>query len=152
MTDMSTLFTDGVVADVTRETFSVMLGCELFEASPDDAPAHGATSLVHITGVAECTVQLTFTEKLSTRLAAAMFDMDESEVDELSLADALGELANVVGGGVKALLPAPSQLSLPVVTLNSDATILPTAASADAITFSDGSEHLTVTVWRSSPA
>jgi len=42
--------------------------------------------------------------------------MDASEpVGQEDLADAFGELANVVGGNVKSLLSAPAVLSLPTV-------------------------------------
>jgi hypothetical protein len=36
-------------------------------------------------------------------------------LDDEEIADALGELANVVGGNVKAVLPGPSTLGLPEV-------------------------------------
>ena len=36
-------------------------------------------------------------------------------LDEEDIEDGLGELANVVGGNVKAVLPGPSALGLPVV-------------------------------------
>ena len=34
--------------------------------------------------------------------------------------DAVGELANMIGGNVKALLPGPSRLSLPALIENAD--------------------------------
>ncbi|SDC85941.1 Chemotaxis phosphatase CheX [Sanguibacter gelidistatuariae] len=49
-------------------------------------------------------------------LTRALLMMDASEfVGPEDLADAFGELANVVGGNVKSLLAAPAVLSLPTV-------------------------------------
>jgi len=52
------------------------------------------------------------------RLASAMFGIP-GPVAESDLGDAVGELANVLGGNVKSLLPQPSAISLPVVTASS---------------------------------
>jgi len=42
--------------------------------------------------------------------------MPAEEVTSDEIGDALGELANVLGGNVKAMLPAPSTMSLPTVS------------------------------------
>ncbi len=51
------------------------------------------------------------------RAAAAFLAMDIEQVSEEDLSDTLGELANIVGGNVKAMLPPGAQLSLPQVVL-----------------------------------
>ncbi len=62
-------------------------------------------------------------------LARALLAMEPDEtVPDDDLVDALGELANVVGGNVKALLPEHGTLGLPVV-----ADRLPDAASTAAV-------------------
>jgi chemotaxis protein CheX len=48
-------------------------------------------------------------------VAAAMFTAPGADVTTAEVADAVGELANIIGGIVKCLLPAPSRLSLPQV-------------------------------------
>jgi len=49
-------------------------------------------------------------------LSRALLGMDaDEEVSHADLADAVGELANVVGGNVKALLPEGGKLGLPQV-------------------------------------
>ncbi len=50
------------------------------------------------------------------RLARALLRMDDAEpVGDDDLADAFGEVANVVGGNLKALLPVHGTLTLPGV-------------------------------------
>ncbi|TIC83622.1 chemotaxis protein CheX [Nocardioides sp. GY 10113] len=40
---------------------------------------------------------------------------DDEPLDDADLADAVGELVNMVGGSLKSILPGPSALSLPTV-------------------------------------
>jgi chemotaxis protein CheX len=50
-------------------------------------------------------------------IAASMFQTPADEMDPSEIADAFGEIANIAGGNVKAMLPEPSTLSLPQVVL-----------------------------------
>ena len=50
---------------------------------------------------------------MSREIAGRMFSIAPEEVKEDDIRDALSELANIIAGNVKALLPAPSHLSLP---------------------------------------
>jgi chemotaxis protein CheX len=58
--------------------------------------------------------------RLAMHTTAQMLMMDEAEVSIEELHDAAGELANMTGGGFKALVPQPCTLSLPSVTSGSD--------------------------------
>lgn len=51
----------------------------------------------------------------SRQVAAVMLAMPQDELTNEDVGDALGEMANVLGGNVKSLLPSPSTLSLPRV-------------------------------------
>ena len=150
MTETTTeeqLLEDGVLEQIVAEIFGAMLGFEMF-AAPADGPAPaGPTSLVHITGQRPHSIQLSFAAQLGDRIAAEMFQMPVADLDDESRADALGELANVVGGGVKSLFPGHCQLSLPTVTLAAGVPILPGAAAMDRIVFTDGEQTLSVTLW-----
>lgn len=56
------------------------------------------------------------------RAAAAFLATEPDEVGEEDLADVLGELANIIGGNVKAMLPPGAFLSLPQVVLAPETT------------------------------
>jgi chemotaxis protein CheX len=56
------------------------------------------------------------------RAAAAFLAMEVDEVSQEDLSDTLGELANIVGGNVKAMLPPGAFLSLPQVVLAPEST------------------------------
>jgi chemotaxis protein CheX len=49
-----------------------------------------------------------------------MFEQPATELSVSELHDAIGEIANMTGGGIKAMLPAPSHLSLPAVVSGAD--------------------------------
>ncbi len=51
----------------------------------------------------------------ATKLAAGMLQMATSDIGEQDRNDAFGELANILGGGVKARIPKTSSLSMPMV-------------------------------------
>lgn len=71
-------------------------------------------------------------------LARALMSMDPGEeVSAADLVDAFGEVANVVGGNIKALIPDPGALSLPRVAAE-----LPASSDVD---------HQVAMVWRGSP-
>lgn len=48
-------------------------------------------------------------------IAASMFDLTAEDLAEADLVDAVGELANIVGGSVKSCIDGHSALSLPAV-------------------------------------
>ncbi len=78
------------------------------------------TACVQITGAWLGAVMVECPIEMAQRVASIMFGMPEDELDPNMLQDAMGEVANMVGGGYKSLLPEPSNLSLPAVTEGKD--------------------------------
>lgn len=80
---------------------------------PGDALAVGA---VRISGAWDGWVTLEVPVAMARRVAAAMLGLAGGEPPAAAdVSDAVGELANIIGGNVKSLLPAPCTLGLPVV-------------------------------------
>jgi chemotaxis protein CheX len=113
-----------------------MIWATLFDLPLEGAADHGlgggptVTSFVHIDGAWQGVVMFQCPMALAATLTASMFDGNVSsdggppqEVPEADVRDALGEIANIVAGNVKALLPEPCHLSLPAVALGSDDTV-----------------------------
>lgn len=103
---------------VAEEVWASMLGMSL-TGEPEPPPAPGSptvTGTIEIGGAWEGKVDVRCSEALARRAAAAMFGMAPEDVTEAEIADALGEIANMAGGNLKALLPSGSKLSLPHVT------------------------------------
>jgi chemotaxis protein CheX len=74
-------------------------------------------SSVSITGSWSGHIVYSSSRAAAQRAAAAFLAMELEEVSEEDISDTLGELANIVGGNVKAMLPPGAQLSLPQVVL-----------------------------------
>lgn len=95
-------------------------------AEPDllDAPALIGT--IVIGGPWSATITMAATKSLAASCAAVLFGRDADQIADEEIADGWGELVNMVGGNLKALVTAPSKLGLPVVhevnTLLGDAT------------------------------
>ncbi len=92
----------GLIVDVAPPTFG-------------PRPTGNLMGWVQILGEFEGAVTLQTTEAFMRQAAGVMFGKEAATVSREELLDALGELANMVGGVLKAQLPAPSLLSLPTV-------------------------------------
>jgi chemotaxis protein CheX len=115
--------TDLDFAEVVENVFTGMLGFELVRTHGDNVWAPGEARLigtVHITGSWAGAVVVECPEPFGRLVAAAMFGSEPGEVADDELVDVVGELANMCGGNVKALLEGDSLLSLPTVVRGSD--------------------------------
>lgn len=94
------------------------------------------TGCVNISGAWEGTVVLDCSEDMAKQAAVVMFEMELDEIGEEEINDAVGELANMLGGNIKSLLPEPCKLSLPVVVQgNGYSTNIPGSKSLAQATF-----------------
>lgn len=115
--------------------------CEI----PSDQPA--LTGCVHIDGAWNGAALVQCELPLARRMTAVLFDRAERDVTLEDVRDALGELTNMVGGNVKALLPAPSRLSLPTVVEGADyAVTVPGTKPAGVVSFRTGGEILVIRI------
>lgn len=110
-----TLTTDSVQA-LTRDAWLSVLGEEVQCDIPVPAVAPAVTSCVHITGEWDGAVTVGCSRELARSITEAMFGMDDGEAQAADIEDAIGELVNIIGGGLKSMLPGTSMLSLPTVT------------------------------------
>jgi chemotaxis protein CheX len=140
------------IITITRDVWLSFLDLELesvpLEAAPLAAPA--MTAAVRISGAWEGTVRLECAQDHAEAVAARMFSEDAGEVSAEQARDALGELANVVTGNIKSLLPAPSALSMPVCWSTSahESEVEPEAALLSRTAFAGPSGALHVSIWK----
>jgi chemotaxis protein CheX len=100
---------DEILAEVLSS-----LALDSYEVPPVDLPIV-VTGSVSISGSWSGAVLIELPAGAEVSLTAAMFAMGPDEVGPEEISDAVGELANMVGGVVKSLMPEPSRLSLPQV-------------------------------------
>ncbi|MGY2083420.1 chemotaxis protein CheX [Blastococcus sp. SYSU DS0539] len=111
------LIDENTVLSIAGETWISLVGEEeVLLPLPAPLPGDVLAGWVDVVGPWTGSVVLTTGRATAEELSRALLRASAPEVlDEEDVADAFGEIANVVGGGVKAALPGPSALSLPQV-------------------------------------
>ncbi len=113
----------GQVAELVWES---VLGVSLVRRT-DPLPALDPvmSACVRISGAWEGAVTIECSADFARTAAATMFGVEPPLVSVADSWDAIGELANMTGGNVKALLPEPCRLSLPSVAEGSALALRP---------------------------
>jgi len=110
-----------VIASIVHSVFEATFELVAEAAGPEVAAnASVSSSLVGIAGRWDGAVIVDCAPEVAHALAAIMFAMPPAEVTKDQIEDTLGELANMIGGNLKALLPSPCMLSLPTVVEGRD--------------------------------
>lgn len=109
--------------ELSRMVWAETLGLTLDAAGTIDgvSPSRTVEAHVHISGEWRGTLVLQCGYRLGARAASRMFQSDEAAATVEDVQDAIGELTNMIGGNVKALLSSDGCfLSLPVVVEGHD--------------------------------
>jgi hypothetical protein len=111
------LIDETTVQSIAEDAWYALVGDdEILVALPGELPDDVLSSWVHMTGPWTGTVVLTTGAQTAAELTRALLGETAPErIEHEDVADAFGEIANVVGGNVKAALPGPSVLGLPEV-------------------------------------
>jgi hypothetical protein len=111
------LIDEATVRSIADEAWVALVGeDEVLVPLPAPLPEDVLSSRVDVVGPWTGTVVLTTGRQTAAELCRALLGPAAPELlDHEDVADAFGEIANVVGGNVKAALPGPSALSLPEV-------------------------------------
>ena len=112
---------EGDLTMIVEGIFAELLGLGVQPAPLPAEPGDGLVGLVRIDGAWQGTVSVACGRELAVRIATAMLGREPQ--GEAELVDAIGEIANMTGGNVKALLPGPSVLSLPEVAAGTAAAV-----------------------------
>jgi chemotaxis protein CheX len=129
----SKLFTEEQLAkfivDATQEVFSTMVMMEPADDYPLREPVQrfqcSITGMVGFAGVYSGVISVHCPVSLALRITSNMLGMECDEVNE-DLNDAIGEIANMLGGGVKQVLSKGGldvKLSIPTVISGEDYTV-----------------------------
>lgn len=127
----------------TKKTFETMLNCSI--ARDKLVLADQVTGQYHISGViglsgrAQGSVVVSFSEQVAIQASAAMLMMDPSEFDGLNddVTDAVGEIANMIAGSAKAEMEEYQlSISLPTVVVGNPPDVrFPSEVKPIAVTF-----------------
>ena len=114
---ITSLIDRATVEAIAGEAWVALVGEEeLLVPVPGDLPEDAVSTWVDVVGPWTGSVVLTTGRETAEELCRALLGPAcPPVVDDEDVADAFGEIANVVGGNVKAALPGPAALSLPEV-------------------------------------
>jgi CheY-specific phosphatase CheX len=113
--------TDEQMTDAVTSVLSSLAGIAVTrvpDVRPDEtfAGTDALTGIVTITGDCDAVVVLRCERGLAEDMAAAMFGLPTDELTGSDVIDAIGEVVNVSGGTIKAMLEGSYRLGLPIVT------------------------------------
>jgi chemotaxis protein CheX len=138
------------LAAVVEGAITMMLGIELGEPVEHDEAARGCNlgASVQLTGAWQGAVVVGCDLDFGREAARSMFDSDPADVTHDEIADALGEVANMIAGNVKPLLPGAETLSLPTVVRGTHLELgIPGARVWVGIVYRIGSSELSVQIY-----
>jgi chemotaxis protein CheX len=96
-------------------------------------------------------VLVSCTTELAGTVTAAMLALPVEEIAQEDISDAVGEVANMIGGTVKSLMIEPAELSLPTVIFGSITASVPGTELLQQVDRSCCGEPLRVTVLAADP-
>ena len=108
---------------MNEQIWTFMLGLPISASEFPEIPTqHGCSigACVLLVGAWQGAVRLDCTTSLAQRAAAALVGKPSQDLSPDEVRDTVGELANMMAGSVKALLPQPTHISLPSVADGND--------------------------------
>jgi len=109
---------DGCVAQrrIAQDAFSAMAGIDL--GSCDSHSVHDEmliSALLHYNDGAGGSVLIECGQKLAFELTSRVMSVPAPDFLDNDVRDVIGELANIIGGNLKALMPPDTRISMPEV-------------------------------------
>ena len=145
--------TEGDLAEMVEQVWVSYLdpeGISPLVVHGDNKQVSDVHSTVSITGNWHGHLVYASSRDAARKAAAAFLAMEPDEVGQEDISDVLGELANIVGGNVKAMLPAGCFLSLPTVVLAPDtASYYPAAERISGLYGVWDGEPVSISMWQS---
>ena len=88
---------------------------ELIDGDFELADSDYLQAAIRVSGDWQAELRVIASNQLAETIAASMFGMEQSDLSKDDVFDALGEIANVIGGNVKGIVGQECSLSLPCV-------------------------------------
>ncbi|MEZ4282472.1 MAG: chemotaxis protein CheX [Myxococcota bacterium] len=131
------------IVALVEHTWQTLFGdaielCPPFTLGPD-----GLRASIEISGTWAGCVVLDYPAASAEAIACGLLEAKPGELESEAIVDAAGEMANILAGNLKSMLPQPSRLGLP--TTISGPSLLETAD------FSDENHQIVSFVWNNTP-
>ena len=103
---------------------------------------------VQISGAWVGVVSLNCPETLSHKISEIMFQLSPDSASQEEVQDAMGEMINMIGGNLKAMMPPPCHLSLPIVAVNGHSLHFPMTQIVCRVTMQSQGQLFQVTIMK----
>lgn len=105
------------LTEIARSLFDTMLGLPFEAECPTGCSDSGTQLEAHISvkGCWKAEILVRAPEELARQIACVMFKLSDGELTDDDVRDALGEVANVIGGSIKGIIDCDGDLTLPSV-------------------------------------
>jgi chemotaxis protein CheX len=118
---MATEMSTEVVAEIVESIFVTMMDLEVSASETLSLPAgERLTSSVYLEGDWNGAVSLECNREQACQFAGRLLCMDPPATVDDDVRDALGEIANMIGGNLKSSMAANTRLSMPSVIVGGD--------------------------------
>ena len=112
-------FLKSEIQQYNKMVWTTLLG---FDIKPqpgpfDISPEKIVTGSVQVTGKWNGVISIYLPPSLVSRVTETMFSLNSGEATLETQKDAVGELINMIGGNIKAMLPHPCTLSTPIYSI-----------------------------------
>lgn len=139
------------IVTIADDFFTAMITGEPGSVFPVEPGTHTLPEVVHawvdVNGSYSARALLSTDPRTADEIARALLGMSEGEaVTEEDLVDAFGEMANVIGGNIKSMLPEQGKMTLPQVAREA-----PPAAEVEPVSTVEldwAGRGLVVTIWQ----
>lgn len=141
------------LGEIVEQVWSSFLDGEIVALSGGDDRAAGEEQMVasvSISGEWTGHLMIVTGRDCAQQIAGSMFQMDTVDISTAEVADALGEIANMVGGSVKGMVGVAATLSLPQVVLDASALVNPDAHKLVSVSAQWNGLPLEVSLWERS--
>lgn len=102
-----------IIVDVWKTVLSLDLNPSIVDKEFDYRQALLAS--ISIQGAWNGMISLRVSAEHAKNIASFIFEKEQQALEQDEIVDAIAEMVNIVGGNIKAILPTPSTLGLPVV-------------------------------------
>ncbi len=141
------------LGEIVEQVWSSFLDGEIVAMSGDGAPAAPEQQMVasvSISGEWTGHLMIVTGAECARCIAGSMFQMEPEEISTAEVADALGEIANMVGGSVKGMIGVAAVLSLPQVVLDAAALVSPDARKLVCVEAQWNGKPVEISLWERS--
>lgn len=141
------------LGEIVEQVWSSFLDGEINAMAADDlSPPEGQQMVASVSISGDWTGHLMIStgKDCAQLIASNMFQMAPDTISTAEVADALGEIANMVGGGVKGMVGVSAALSLPQVVLDASALVNPDAHKRVSVSAQWNGRPIEISLWERS--